>query len=183
MPTLIFHCFSINTDRNTDGEVVDAIEHYFWGQTNGTAIELGALDGSPISRSMTHEYELSFGWKRILIDANPLMKRKLLERSPNAFSVKAAICSITRIVHFAHHRYTGGIVEFMDPKFIEMFHPEIYNYTFPPGNISSIDFDTIRHLVKRVICIPLSLVLAKAHVNHVNYFILDVEVSYLLLIK
>lgn len=30
---------------------------------------LGALDGSPNTRSMTYEYEASLGWKRILVDA------------------------------------------------------------------------------------------------------------------
>ena len=29
----------------------------------------GALDGSPNTRSMTYEYEVSLGWKRILVDA------------------------------------------------------------------------------------------------------------------
>ena len=35
------------TDGYTDGEVVDALEHYFWGMRDGLAVELGALDGSP----------------------------------------------------------------------------------------------------------------------------------------
>ena len=60
--------FLVRTDAFTDGEVVDALEHYFWGKTQGLAMELGALDGASYSRSMTVEYEKSFGWKRILIE-------------------------------------------------------------------------------------------------------------------
>lgn len=31
----------------TDGEVVDAYEHCFWGMDDGLTVELGALDRSP----------------------------------------------------------------------------------------------------------------------------------------
>ena len=34
------------TYRDNDGEAVDAMEHYFYGQSNGIALELGGLDGS-----------------------------------------------------------------------------------------------------------------------------------------
>ena len=49
---------------NADGEVVDALEHFFWGMKSGLAMELGALDGTPDTHSMTHEYEKSLGWRR-----------------------------------------------------------------------------------------------------------------------
>ena len=77
----------------SDGEVVDALEHFFWGLQGGVAVELGALDGTPNTHSMTHEYEKSLGWRRILIDANPSYRIALLEQSPLAFSVHAAICA------------------------------------------------------------------------------------------
>ena len=38
-------------DSHTDGEVVDALEHFFWGMRDGLAIELGALDGHPDTKS------------------------------------------------------------------------------------------------------------------------------------
>ena len=44
----------VHVDGFTDGEIVDSVEHFFWGQVNGTAMEIGALDGSPATRSMTH---------------------------------------------------------------------------------------------------------------------------------
>lgn len=61
----------VRTDAFTDGEHVDAIEHFFWGKTHGIAMELGSLCGSPNSRSMTYEYEKSMGWRRILIEGDP----------------------------------------------------------------------------------------------------------------
>ena len=38
-----------------DCEIVDAVEQFFWGQTRGLAIELGALDGTPATQSQTYE--------------------------------------------------------------------------------------------------------------------------------
>jgi hypothetical protein len=51
-------------DHFCDGENIDALEHFFWGQTNGIAMEIGALDGSQETRSMTFDLEQSFGWRR-----------------------------------------------------------------------------------------------------------------------
>ena len=169
--------FLPRTDAFTDGEVIDAMEHYFWGMRDGLAIELGALDGSPGTRSMTYEYEKSLNWRRILIEGNPSYKDNLIKHSPLALSVSAAICSTPSTVHFSHSQYVGGIVEFMGLDFMKQYHPEVYNACVPPGNVSSLNFSSIPQLVKPVECIPISHVLHKAHVKHVNYFILDVEVS------
>jgi hypothetical protein len=57
-------------DAFTDGEFVDVMEHFFWAIGNGIAMELGALDGSPKTRSMTYHLE-GFQWRRILVDGNP----------------------------------------------------------------------------------------------------------------
>jgi len=165
------------TDAFTDGEVVDALEHFFWGLRGGVAMELGALDGSPSTRSMTYEYEKSFGWRRVLIDANPVYRPLLAKNSPLAFSANAAICANQTTVHFAAVEYVGGIVEFMATSFLKEYHKTIYNACTPPGNISSLQDSNFAQFpqVKPVECIPLSHVLHKAHVTHVNYFILDVE--------
>ena len=164
------------TDGFTDGEVVDALEHFFWGLKGGVAMELGALDGSPSTRSMTYEYERSFGWRRVLIDANPMYRPLLAKNSPLAFSANAAICANQTTVHFAAVEYIGGIVEFMGTSFLKEYHKAIYNACVPPGNVSSLQGNFAQFPnVKPVECIPLSHVLHKAHTTHVNYFILDVE--------
>ena len=163
-----------HTDRGVDGEVVDALEHFFWGLQGGIAMELGALDGTPNTHSMTYEYEKSMGWRRILIDANPTYRPLLPFNSPAAFSAHAAICTQQTTVHYIVAKYVGGILEFMALSFLKQWHGKLYRAMTPPGNMSSLNFDLYPE-VKAVECVPLAQVLHKAHVDHVNYFILDVE--------
>ena len=163
-------------DGFTDGEVVDALEHYFWGQLNGLAMELGALDGSHNTRSMTFDYEQSFGWKRILVEGDPSYKQNLISNSPLAFSVNAAICEREAKVHFYNKGYVGGILEFMGQSFLKEYHGDVYRAGNPPGDLGSVNWSLFPH-VQEVDCIPLSTVLSKAKVRHVNFFILDVEVG------
>lgn len=167
----------------TDGEVVDAMEHFFWGKRNGLAIELGALDGSEETQSMTYAYEKSFNWKRIIIEGNPTFRDEMLTKSPLAFSVNAAICTQRSKVHFKKDKYVGGIVEFMSEDFIKKWHPRIYDSCVPPGNLTSLNYSSISHLVTEVECMPLTRVLRKARVKHVNYFVLDVEGGELAVLK
>lgn len=140
-------------------------------------MELGALDGSPHTRSMTYEYEKSLGWKRILIDANPIYRHLMAERSPLAFGAIAAICEFHQKVHFRSAEYVGGIIEFMGTNFMKDYHHDIYDAGIPPGNVSSINWDNFKDKkVSEVDCMPLNHILQKIHVQHVNFFILDVEV-------
>jgi hypothetical protein len=125
--------FLVKMDDFTDGEVVDALEHFFWGMRDGVAMELGALDGSPATRSMTYEYEKHLNWKRILIDGNPLYRKSLPMKSPLAFNVNAAICANQSTMHYASSsEYVGGIVEFMSQSFMKDNHPKVYNACVPP---------------------------------------------------
>jgi hypothetical protein len=165
-------------DVYSDGELVDALEHFFWGMKYGLAIELGALDGSPGTRSQTYEYEKTLGWKRILIEGNPKYRTTLIKNSPLALSINAAICEKAGYVHYSTADYVGGIVEFMSPSFLRDFHNPIYKACMPPGNVSALNVTAVGHLLNEVTCLPLSTILHKARVKHVNYFILDVEVSY-----
>jgi len=162
------------TDAFTDGEVVDAIEHFFWGKRNGIAMELGALDGSPGTRSMTYEYEKSLGWKRILVEGDPQYRVNLLAKSPEAYSVNAAICQRHTTIHYAKAEYIGGILEFMAHDFLKEYHKSIYNAGVPPGNLSTINWNNFP-TVATVDCIPLAIVFHRTHIKHVNFFILDVE--------
>jgi hypothetical protein len=61
-------------DDFIDGEMVDVLDHFFWGQMKGIALELGAVDGTPNTRSMTYELESKYGWKRVLVEGNPMHK-------------------------------------------------------------------------------------------------------------
>eukprot|EP01041_Mallomonas_annulata_P008622 gene8622-17789_t len=53
------------------GEDIDAIEHFFWNKIEGIVLELGALQGDSYTGSQSKLFEI-FGWKRILIEANPI---------------------------------------------------------------------------------------------------------------
>lgn len=171
----IVEYFLPRVDGFTDGEVVDALEHFFWGQRNGLAIELGALDGTANTKSQTVEYEKTLGWKRILIEGDPTYRENLLKHSHEAFIVSAAICAHQAKVHFSDQTYTGGILEFMSKEFFQTYHTKIYNAGNPAGDLSTVDWKQFPN-VKDVECVPMSTVLHKARARHVNYFILDVEV-------
>lgn len=180
--------FLDRVDGFTDGEVVDVIEHYFWGIRNGLAMEIGALDGSPHTRSMTYEYEAQMDWKRIMVEGDPSHKDNLIERSPKAFSANAAICEHHTKVHFSAGEYIGGIIEFMGEPFMKEYHPHVYkvvnpyltknNNSYEGFNWQSL-YDQVpedrRAKLFEIDCIPLSSILHRANVRHVNLFILDVE--------
>lgn len=92
----------------TDGESVDVLEHFFWGKRHGLAMELGALDGSDATHSMTVAYERSLNWVRILIDGNPEYRKTMVKKNPLAFDVHAAICTESSTVHYNSKQYVGG---------------------------------------------------------------------------
>lgn len=165
-----------STDGVTDGEAVDAMEHFFWGKMGGIAMELGALDGSTKTRSMTVEFENSLKWQRILVEGDPKYRSDLAQLSPNAFSANAAICSERRVVHFLPAEYLGGIAEFMSPSSLKSTYAELYDMGKPPGNMTSINWRMSPVFYITINCIPLSEILHKAHVHHINFFLLDVEV-------
>jgi hypothetical protein len=69
-------------DDFVDGEIIDVLEHFFWMFTDGIAMEIGALDGSYNTRSMTQELEAKYGWRRILVEGNPMYRLvNILEKS------------------------------------------------------------------------------------------------------
>ena len=77
---LIEHAFD-------DGEAVDAIEHFFWGRTNGLVMELGAGDGLPATASVSYSLEKQLGWRRILVEGNPKFQEILRTKSTEALTV------------------------------------------------------------------------------------------------
>ena len=67
-------------------------EHFFWGVSNGVALELGASEGTDSSNSMTFSLEQRAQWRRILIEGDPMVHPQLKAGNPNAFTVGACIC-------------------------------------------------------------------------------------------
>jgi hypothetical protein len=168
---------NLTSTHIVDGEVVDALEQFFWGKCDGLAIELGALDGSEGNPgySMTFAFEKWFNWKRILIEGNPLYKDGLRVKFPLALSANAVICPKNAIVHYSNQQGIGGVLEYMDQDFLRRFHRQIFYKCVPPGNLSSLNFASIKNRATEVQCVPLSHILHRAHVKHVNFILLDVE--------
>jgi hypothetical protein len=165
-----------------DGELIDALEHFFWGLKGGIAIEIGALDGTWKTHSQTEDLE-DFGWKRILVEGNPKWRNDLVKNSPAAFGVIGVICKDNeaeghRVVHFDPSAYTGGILEFMSKPFLKSYHKPVWDKTSPEGDLSSVkwdDPDMAKLKIEVVDCVPMHAILKRAHVDHINFFILDVE--------
>lgn len=182
--TDVYNNLLTKKDSTVDGENLDVLDHFFWGIRNGISIELGALDGSDKTFSMTCDLEKYFGWRRILIEGNPKYRPDLLERSPSALSVNAAICEEEKIIHYGLRSYVGGIVEYMDPKFVNIFYPEL-----PKTKTGSIDWSKAKRLeiikddIIEVPCVRLEKVLIPLGVTRVNFFILDVEGNELNVLK
>lgn len=174
----------------SDGEFVDAMEHYFWDRGGGVVIELGALDGGRATNSVSKPLE-KFNWKRILLEANPI-HRESLGREKLAYSVNAAVCDESE-VHFVATRgglnMTSGIVEFMEPKFVKQYHYLIYKLGTVHGSTfdsSTVDWSS-NHLkgldITPVKCVSLAHVLKEAGVSHVDFLVLDVEGAELPILK
>lgn len=168
----------------TDGEDIDCIEHFFWNKRSGISIEMGALDGSPRTYSMTHGLESFFDWKRILIEGNPSYRESMPKYSPHALSINAAICEKEGPIHYVVNHlwgdYVSGIIEFMEPDFLATFHPSL-KYDRSTGQL--IVSDEKLETVYNSSCIRLSTALALAKVVHVNYFLLDVEGAEMAVLK
>lgn len=149
---------------DTDSEAFFLISNFFWGQENGVILELGALDGVIMSQSREL---LDFRWKRILVEGSPLFKHRLATRSRDALSFNVCVCDAIKAVHFAHARGIGGVIEFMDRKFVEAFHS---GFLTTPKN------EWLKYSnVQQVQCVPLSILINETGLTHINAFILDVE--------
>merc|ERR1719401_666671 len=92
-------------------------------------MEMGALDGSTYSAS--REF-LPLGWHRILLEGSPQYRESGPRASPDATFISAVVCQPG--VQNAHwlsnpdtQGDTNGIAEFMSPKFMATFHPNVFD--------------------------------------------------------
>lgn len=106
-----------------------------------------------------------------------IIRQKLAELSSTSFSVNSAICQNFRKVHFAQVPYVGGIVEFMSIPFLQKFYKNVYaDSQSHGGDLTKLDWSKYQNITE-IDCIPLHSILHFAKVHHINFFILDVEVS------
>mmetsp|Transcript_18261 Transcript_18261/g.30452 ORF Transcript_18261/g.30452 Transcript_18261/m.30452 type:complete len:331 (-) Transcript_18261:103-1095(-) len=139
------------TSRGSDGEFIDASNHFFWNKTDGIAMELGAVDGIQLSETRPF---VDFGWNRILVEANPRYIPRL-RMNRNAAIINAAVCDVSRTVHFFDNNHGSGIVEFT--------------------KLTDSQKEGLVKKAAKVQCLPLSSIFAGINVTHVNFFVLDVE--------
>jgi hypothetical protein len=161
--------------KTGDGEFIDVVEHFFYGMANGTAIELGAVDGTLGTVSQTAMLEM-LGWRRILIEGCP-KHVEALKKNRLAFVVTAAICKKEGAVHYVTKGFVSGILEFMSYSFLIEFMPALSPFVtnHSDGGLRVIPNVQFPNYVQSVSCVPLSKVLTAARSHHVNLFILDVE--------
>ena len=85
-------------------------EQFFQGQTRGTFVEMGALDGIAWSNSLA--YERVLGWNGVLIEPNPKLCGELKRNRPNATTFCTAVSRTELTLTFEAGRYrsTGRVV-------------------------------------------------------------------------
>eukprot|EP00607_Mallomonas_marina_P009841 CAMPEP_0182420980 /NCGR_PEP_ID=MMETSP1167-20130531/6123_1 /TAXON_ID=2988 /ORGANISM="Mallomonas Sp, Strain CCMP3275" /LENGTH=237 /DNA_ID=CAMNT_0024597617 /DNA_START=419 /DNA_END=1128 /DNA_ORIENTATION=+ len=162
-----FHTFRTGKRKRfgTDNEDFDSMERYFWGMRDGLVMEIGALNG--VKHSNSYPLFNMFGWRRLLVEANPGYASQLAKDSPDSFAFGAAICASEQSVHYITGSTTGGIIEFMSEHFIRDWHKGLLHKDKSEWSLLP--------AVSVIQCLPLSDILAEAQVKHVNLFVLDVE--------
>ena len=142
-----------------DNEDQYAEQHFFQSTKSGTYLEMGALQGKHLSNSL-HFYKFH-GWRGILIEPAPNNYRELVKNRPDDICINLAICRESQDVHFVDRAEVGGIYEFMADEFRRRWHDDI-----DPQDLSQLPVIT---------CHPLTAVLQKVAVRHIDFFSLDVE--------
>jgi FkbM family methyltransferase len=102
-----------------------------------------------------------------LVEANPIHKDGL-KKMKNSFTVNAAICNTNTIVHFYNKGFESGIVEFMSEKTLQ-------RHWVPKTSETITRRDLLKNQSVQVPCVPLAHIFEAAQINHIDYFILDVE--------
>lgn len=145
-----------NFSKSQFKEDVFAFKNYFAGLTNGTYIEMGALNGQLFSN--TWYFNKFLGWRGILVEATPDLFPQIIANRPDDIVVSMAVCAKPQQVHhvkFPHNAF-NGILEFM--------------------NGTNRNMENVMKLPKtKMPCLPLKSLLRWLSITHINFFSLDVE--------
>ena len=121
---------------------------------NGTFLEMGGGDG--LQESNTVLLEACLGWRGVLIEPNPRLKRTICSNRPWALAYSLAVCNQTsmkyRVSLNPKQWTTGGAPSLLNAQ--SRGRSFVKDYTVP--------------------CAPLSALLAP-HVPHIDYMSIDVE--------
>jgi FkbM family methyltransferase len=176
-PTLGAHLLnSLAQGSDQDHEAMVIIKGLFPGLWRGLVIELGALDGKKFS--VTRRLESVFKWRCILIEGNPKLYPDLLKNRPNSLTINAVVGK-DQAVHYVHDANsrrasfaTGGIIEYMSPQFLKIFHPHLVGWRTKDEVVRAALLKEHTLPVKSVVMHQL---LHMLHVSEVDVLVLDVE--------
>jgi FkbM family methyltransferase len=146
-----------------DREDLWIYENWFYGMTNGTILESGALNG--IQYSTSSMFEKFASWLAIHVEADPKNYHELRQYRPNSINIHAALCKEAKLLHFTNtpNNAINGFVEFMNPSFIATWHPQLHAN---PELINALP---------SILCVPLPHLLTELGVHKIDVWVLDVE--------
>ena len=107
------------------------------------------------------------GWRGVLIEGSPLSYPRLVGNRKDDICVHAAACNVSREVHFMSadlspditlETMVSGILKFMPEEFLETWYK-----------------DAKLDAAVKILCLPLSHILPKVGLKHIDFMSLDVE--------
>eukprot|EP01065_Artemidia_motanka_P043588 TRINITY_DN6065_c2_g1_i1.p1 TRINITY_DN6065_c2_g1~~TRINITY_DN6065_c2_g1_i1.p1 ORF type:complete len:429 (+),score=103.50 TRINITY_DN6065_c2_g1_i1:70-1356(+) len=137
-------------------EDVALYHRYFCRRCHGTFVELGALDGVRFSNTLM--FEKHFGWKGVLIEANPEQAEGLHALPDRRSSTKFSPMGICGANSSRKLLYNGGV-------------GAAAGYVGPISNRGKPGWES----AKEIPCRPVGELIRKAGLKHVDLFSLDVE--------
>lgn len=149
-----------------DEEDIMLYENWFYGMKDGLLLESGACQGD--SLSLGYLFERFAKWSAINVEPDPSVFRLLKSNRREAINIFTALCSNeNQVFHYTDAMGIGspvrGFIEFMDPKFLEKFHPDIFNNK------------TSREDLAKMRCVTVKNLLRSLAVSRLDLWILDVE--------
>eukprot|EP00871_Galdieria_phlegrea_P005875 jgi/Galph1/775/GphlegSOOS_G5517.1 len=135
-------------------------------RTQGTFVELGALDGVLYSNTMFFEKFLN--WSGVLIEPVPSNYRKLQRNRPNVTTLPYAVCEQDGNIEFLGDGATAGSISTMPKE-----HRNKYQIKWEPKHRN-------RYLVP---CKTLCDIFHRLKINHVDFLSIDVEGGELSVLK
>ena len=157
--------------RGDHGEEAYAVKNWFYNRGQGVVVEIGAHDG--LTKSISKSFEESLGWVSYMPELSPSNFKALMQNRPLAHNINVGVCMEEKKLHYLDLDTVGGIIEFMPDDLVKTF----FNIKGWLKKDGTKDMETIisSPSVKKINCMPMSLLLQRFQVCHINLFVLDVQ--------
>ncbi|GJQ09375.1 hypothetical protein GpartN1_g1166.t1 [Galdieria partita] len=130
----------------------------YYYRTQGTFVELGALDGLLYSNTLAFEKFLN--WTGVLIEPVPSNYRKLQFNRPRVTTIHSAVCNHFGKVEFLGNGATAGSTQTMSHQHRKKFQNK---------------WDALHQHQYIVPCEPLGNILQRLGIQHIDFLSIDVE--------